>query len=97
MWSCRYLLKVGLRGFKGCAFIGEDDSVKVIVRGRDRALPLSQCGVPVDRRFTFYDQVHTTGMDIRQAVDANAVVTVGVLAALLHFVVVDTVRAVDGV
>jgi hypothetical protein len=36
-------------------------------------------------------------MDIRQAVDANAVVTVGVLAALLHFVVVDTVRAVDGV
>ena len=74
-------------------------------------MELSQCGVPVGRRFTFFDQVcsiffnsrlsklacvfclfspffsrfcissffkvHTTGMDIKQEVNAHAVVTLG--------------------
>ena len=39
--------------------------------------PLSRCGVALKRRFTFYDQVHTTGMDIKQALDARAVCTLG--------------------
>lgn len=28
-------------------------------------------------RFTFYDQVHTTGMDIKQALSCTAAVTLG--------------------
>lgn len=31
----------------------------------------------VENRFTFYDQIHTTGMDIKQALDATAAVTIG--------------------
>ena len=38
---------------------------------------LSRCGVALKRRFTFYDQVHTTGMDIKQALDARAACTLG--------------------
>lgn len=30
-----------------------------------------------DRRFTFFDQVHTTGMDIKQCIDACAATTLG--------------------
>ena len=33
--------------------------------------------VPLEKRFAFYDQVHTTGMDIKQTSTAVAVVTVG--------------------
>jgi hypothetical protein len=41
--------------------------------------PLSNLltGVDISRRFTFYDQVHTTGTDIKQVIDAKAVVTLG--------------------
>ena len=38
---------------------------------------LAQAGVPVDRRFSFYDQIHTTGMDIHQCIDAKAAITLG--------------------
>ena len=34
-----------------------------------------RCDVPKERRFSFYDQVHTTGMDIPQPASARAVVT----------------------
>lgn len=38
---------------------------------------LAQAGIPVHRRFSFYDQIHTTGMDIHQCIDARAVITLG--------------------
>ncbi|KAG5189405.1 hypothetical protein JKP88DRAFT_301998, partial [Tribonema minus] len=38
---------------------------------------LSQCHVAPHLRFTFYDQVHTTGMDIKQALSCTAAVTLG--------------------
>ena len=38
---------------------------------------LSDSGLAWSERFTFYDQVHTTGMDIKQAVDACAALTLG--------------------
>jgi hypothetical protein len=34
-------------------------------------VPLSRAGVSVEKRFTFYDQIHTTGMDIKQATNAR--------------------------
>lgn len=38
---------------------------------------LAQAGIPVHRRFSFYDQIHTTGMDIHQCIDAKAAITLG--------------------
>lgn len=40
-------------------------------------LKLSQCGLAWSERFSFYDQIHTTGMDIKQHPRANAAITVG--------------------
>ncbi|KAH8067984.1 hypothetical protein JL721_7204 [Aureococcus anophagefferens] len=40
-------------------------------------MPEEQCGVPLERRFAFYDMVHTTGMDIRHVANATALVTLG--------------------
>ena len=36
-----------------------------------------ECGVPPGRRFAFYDQIHTTGMDIKHVLHAEAVITLG--------------------
>ena len=46
---------------------------------RDAAEPLhlEDCGISVEERFVFYDQVHTTGMDIKQAASARAALTLG--------------------
>ena len=37
----------------------------------------NQAGVPAERRFTFFDQIHTTGIDIHQCIDARAALTLG--------------------
>jgi hypothetical protein len=42
-----------------------------------RVVKLAQCGLAWCDRFSFYDQIHTTGMDIKQHMHANAVITVG--------------------
>ena len=47
------------------------------MRATGRAVSADQCGVPLDRRFAFYDQIHTTGMDIKHVVNAIAVITLG--------------------
>ena len=49
----------------------------IMVKATGRAVRLSQCGIAEDARFTFYDQVHTTGMDIHHAFSARAVLTLG--------------------
>ena len=38
---------------------------------------LAQCTLPPERRFVFYDQVHTTGIDIRHAPSATAALMLG--------------------
>ena len=62
--------------FDGVVYLDRDDRKMILLRG-GRVAQLSQCGLPAHRRFTFYDQVHTTGMDIAQAPGARAVVTIG--------------------
>ena len=60
-----------------CVFL-DDRDVKMVV-GDDGGPPyeLDRCGVALDLRMTFYDHVHTTGIDIKQALSAVAVVTLG--------------------
>jgi len=40
-------------------------------------LKLSQCGISLEKRFAFYDQIHTTGMDIQHTLTARAALTLG--------------------
>ena len=71
----RYLLAHGLRHVDGCVFLDRDDAKMILLRGAPNAIPLSECGISSDARFTFYDQVHTTGMDIPQTSNAAALLT----------------------
>jgi len=40
-------------------------------------LKLSQCGISLEKRFAFYDQIHTTVMDIQHTLTARAALTLG--------------------
>ncbi|KNC47257.1 uncharacterized protein AMSG_03687 [Thecamonas trahens ATCC 50062] len=73
----RKLLAIGLEGFDVCVFLDASDRKMCVDRTPAPPVPLNRSGVALGRRFTFYDQVHTTGMDIRQATDARAAVTLG--------------------
>jgi hypothetical protein len=72
-----YLLKVGLVNMKGVVFLDELDRQMVLLRKGLKVVKLSDSGLAWNERFTFYDQVHTTGMDIKQTVDACAALTLG--------------------
>ena len=58
-------------------YIDEDDKQQVLVRATGRVVSADQCGVSLEKRFAFYDQIHTTGMDIKHVVNAVAVITLG--------------------
>lgn len=59
----RHLLSVGLGGLEGVVYLDDLDRKMIVTRsGGMRPLLLADCHVPPDLRFTFYDQVHTTGM-----------------------------------
>jgi hypothetical protein len=60
-----------------CLFLNSDDAQMVVDRTSTPPIPLNRSGVSMHRRFTFYDQVHTTGMDIKHPIDARAAVTLG--------------------
>lgn len=73
-----YLLASGLAHWcEGVVFLDEHDEKMILVKATGRELKLSQCGIAVDKRFAFYDQIHTTGMDIKHAINARAVLTLG--------------------
>lgn len=82
----RLLLEYGLTDMDGCVYLDDDDKKMVLMRSSEGTgetkvesdpVPLETSGVAVEKRFTFYDQVHTTGMDIPQVIDAQAVITIG--------------------
>ncbi len=72
-----YLLKSGLKMMKGVVYLDELDRQMVLLRKGWKTVILAESGLAWNERFTFYDQVHTTGMDIKQAVDACAILTLG--------------------
>lgn len=58
-------------------FLKQDRKMIITRAGGLRPMMLSQCHVAPHLRFTFFDQVHTTGMDIKQALSCTAAVTLG--------------------
>ena len=73
----RFLLDKGLPHVDACVYLDEFDRQKIVVRGNPAPQSLHEVGVPVERRFVFYDQIHHTGIDIPHAVNARAAVTIG--------------------
>lgn len=63
--------------FDGVVFLDARDEQMVQQRSSGIAVPVAQCGIPVSRRFSFFDQVHTTGTDVKQVASATAVMTLG--------------------
>jgi thiol-disulfide isomerase/thioredoxin len=73
----KQLLDRGLSWCDGVVFLDDDDKQQVLVRATGRVVSAEQCGVSLEKRFAFYDQIHTTGMDIKHVVNATACVTLG--------------------
>lgn len=74
----RFLLRTGLTSMDGVVFLDNRNRQMVLLRSNDgKPVRLADCGVAWDKRFTFYDQFHTTGTDIKQCMSAIAVQTLG--------------------
>jgi hypothetical protein len=73
----RFLLENGLPKMKGVIFLDPFDRKRVLVRATMRVMTIEQCGISKAERFSFFDQIHTTGMDIPQVLNAKAVCTLG--------------------
>ena len=74
----KYLLTHGLTtDFDGVVFLDHMDRKMILMRHGMNVVRLNQSGIPPHRRFSFYDQIHTTGMDIHQCIDARAALTLG--------------------
>lgn len=74
----KYLLANGLsEEFDGVVFLDHKDRKMILMRHGMNVVRLNQSGIPPHRRFSFYDQIHTTGMDIHQCIDARAALTLG--------------------
>ena len=71
------LLLRGLPEVDAVVFLDGLDRKMALLRVGFKVVELAECGVALERRFTFYDQVHTTGMDIEQLLSAHAVLTLG--------------------
>lgn len=73
----RFLIRHLPISFEGVVFLDQRDRQVVLQRSNLQVVPLAQCGIALSRRFTFFDQVHTTGMDVKQTPTATAALTVG--------------------
>ena len=67
------LLTAGLPQVDAVVYLDEYDRKMALLRNGRKIVELAECGVALEKRFTFYDQVHTTGMDIPQGASARAV------------------------
>ncbi|KAL7066785.1 EF hand family protein [Cryptosporidium serpentis] len=73
----KFLLRNGLRGIEAVVFIDDKDKQMIMLRDGFRIIEISQCGISLDKRFTFYDHIHTTGQDIKHTPLAEAILTIG--------------------
>ena len=61
---------------QGVVFLDSNDHRKILLLD-GRVVPLEEAGVAPALRFTFFDQLHTCGMDIKQPGTGRAAVLVG--------------------
>ena len=75
----KYIMQNDKHGrFDAAVFIDRTGERVFITKSNlDEPKKIGQCGVPLARRFTFYDQAHVTGTDIKQATAARALATIG--------------------
>ena len=73
----RFMLKSGIPWARAAVFLDPQDRKMAVLRTGGPAMPLDQLGMAPAERFTFFDQVHTTGMDIPQPLKARAIVMMG--------------------
>ena len=72
------LLKQDVDGrFSGVVFYNEDQEQVIWEKGALKAIPLKDSKLSADQRLTYYDQLHCTGSDIKQADDAVIFIAVG--------------------
>ena len=67
----------GLPGKVGVVYLDHAGRPRLMLRATRTSVPFEQSGVAASQRFTFFDQVHTTGMDVVHAPDACAAITIG--------------------
>ncbi len=61
----------------GVVYLDSNSTKMVLVKETMNSVKIEDSGIPWDRRFAFYDQVHTTGVDINHKMNAVAVLTLG--------------------
>ncbi|KAF7457140.1 EF hand family protein [Cryptosporidium felis] len=71
-----FLLRNGLKDIDAVVFIDERDKQMIMLRDGFRVIEISQCGVSLERRFAFYDHVHSIGQDVKHTPLAKAILTV---------------------
>lgn len=71
-----HLIDAGLP-MDGVVFLGADDAKMIFEKKGRRVIKLEDSLIPMERRFTFYDQTHTTGTDIKHVPNAVACLTLG--------------------
>ncbi|BAM40713.1 uncharacterized protein TOT_020000967 [Theileria orientalis strain Shintoku] len=73
----KLLLVRGLSHVEGVVFLDDEDRQMILLRNKWTVTLLAHCGIPLQKRFSFYDQIHSTGQDIKQAARAVAYITIG--------------------
>ena len=64
--------------FDAVVFVSDDEDERLVLdRHSRKIIPFAQSGLPRNRCFTFYDQIHTTGIDIEQPLGCTAILTLG--------------------
>ena len=66
-----------LRGIDGVVYLDEFDRKMIYMRSGGASMRLEEASCRLERRFAFYDQMHTTGMDIKHCIAARAALTLG--------------------
>lgn len=62
---------------KGVIFFDQNNEIMILEKGKKDPLPLAQSQLKPDECYTYYDQRHTTGADIKQISSAKATVSIG--------------------
>ena len=58
-----------------CVCLDDRDRKMLLLRGQTEPVLLSQSGVSKEKIFVFFDQIHTTGMDVKMGLHARAAIT----------------------